>query len=241
MAATTLRLSLCTAAALFAGAAWADEGAAAGGAPVDRYVFFGFGPFAGRQENASWQSVKQFADGVQVQAMEVPVVWGAPRAKLLEAGKLDGRVVLVALGEGKNSYEVETVGFNERTAIRDESGKQPAEQTIVPGGEGRLELQGPAAKIAEKMTATGFPAHVSKDAGRFLCNEMLYELLRAQRENPKIAAVYFIHVPVLGSTLLRDGKGVTVTPEYCGEFGRALLSAVRELHPMAESATAAAR
>jgi pyroglutamyl-peptidase len=236
-ATSPLRLSLCWA-ALVAGSAFAEDQTAA---RVDRYVLFGFGPFAGRNENGSWQSAKQFAEGTQVRSLEVPVVWGAPRNKLVEVTKASGKVVLVGLGEGGGSYEVETVGFNERGNIHDEAGAPPAEQKIARDGEARLELNGPAQQLAEKLSAAGFPARTSKDAGRFLCNEMLYELLRMQRENPNVAAVYFIHVPVLGNQISRDGGKVPVNHAYCADFGRALVAALRELHPLVESATASAQ
>lgn len=234
-AAPPLRFSLwCM--ALLAGSAFAED---QNGARVDRYVLFGFGPFAGRQENGSWQSVKQFAEGTQVRSLEVPVVWGAPRAKLIEVTKSPGKVVLVGLGEGGSSYEVETVGFNERGNIRDEAGAQPSEPTIAKDGAARLEVNGPAQQLAEKLSTAGFPARTSKDAGRFLCNEMLYELLRTQSENSNVAAVYFIHVPVLGNQISRDGGRVPVNHEYCADFGRALVAALRELHPLVEGAAAA--
>jgi pyroglutamyl-peptidase len=234
---TKIPLSLCCA-ALFAGIAAGEEPVAS---PVDRYVFLGFGPFAGRQENASWQSLKQFSSGTQISAFELPVVWGAPRPKLLELTREPGRVVLVGLGEGTSSYEVETAGFNQRGNIRDESGATPSEQAILPRGEERLEVSGPTQQLAAKLTASGFPAHTSKDAGRFLCNEMLYELLRLKGENPNVAAVYFIHVPVLGSQLRRGEEKITVDHDYCAAFGRTLVAALRELHPLVELTTASAR
>ena len=231
------QISLCCA-ALFAGRAFAGAEAAA---RVDRYALFGFGPFAGRQENASWQSVKAFAEGTQVRSFLVPVIWGAPRTKLVEMMNGTGKTVLVGLGEGGSSYEVETVGFNERGNIRDEAGRQPSDHIIAEGGEVRLELKGSAQQLAEKLTTRGFPARTSRDAGRFLCNEMLYELLRMQHENPNVAAVYFIHVPVLGTEVSREGEKVASTHEHCAAFGKALVAALQELHPLVESATSGTR
>ena len=223
-------------------ASFATAFAGTPGAMVDRYVLFGFGPFAGRQENGSWQSVKQFAaSGEQARSVEVPVVWGAPRKKILEALSGPDKVVLVGLGEGGSAYEVETVAFNERGEIRDETGNQPAEKKILPGGDARLESYSRAEDLAGKLQAAGFPARISKDAGRFLCNEMLYELARIQRDDPRVAAAYFIHVPVLGSRVSRGTEQVQVDHEYCAAFGKALMAALRELHPLAEVKAETAR
>jgi pyrrolidone-carboxylate peptidase len=137
-------------------------------AHVERYVFFGFGPFAGRNENGSWQSVKQFGNGTQIRSIEVPVVWGSPRQKVADAVNGSGRLVLVGLGEGGGSYEVETVAFNERGNIRDESGNSPADKAIVAGGDARVEVSGRAKELATKLNAAGFPTRTSKDAGRFI-------------------------------------------------------------------------
>lgn len=231
------RLTLCCA-ALLTGYAAAVE---APHTTVDRYMLFGFGPFSGRGENGSWQSLKQFSEGTQVRSHEVPVIWGAPRTKLMELTKAEGKVVLVALGEGTSTYEVETVGFNERGDIRDEAGEHPTNNAIRAGGASRLEVTAPAAALAEKLNARGFPARTSKDAGRFLCNEMLYELLQLQQENPAVAAVYFIHVPILGAETDRGAERIRVTHEYCASFGQALVATLRELHPLVETTTASAR
>jgi pyroglutamyl-peptidase len=224
-------------AALVAGSARADAQAH----DVNRYVLFGFGPFDGRKENGSWQSVKQFNDGAQVHSIEVPVVWTAPRRKLLQAGNDAEKVVLVGLGEGGGGYEIETIAFNERSDSADESGIHPADRRIDADGADKLESSAPSAQLAEKLSAAGFPTQISKDAGRFLCNEMLYELLRLQRENTKIAAVYFIHVPVIGREIIRHGEKAVVDHALCAEFGRALVGSLRELHPLIPSVTASAQ
>ena len=152
----SIQFSLCWT-ALLAGSALGEDRLPEA---VDRYVLFGFGPFAGRQENGSWQSLKQFAEGTRVRSVEIPVVWGTPRTKLMEATKGAGKVVLVGLGEGGSSYEVETIAFNERGNISDESGKYPSEQTIAREGETRLEAKGQAEQLVEKLGAKGFPAQI---------------------------------------------------------------------------------
>ncbi len=202
---------------------------------VDRILLFGFGPFAGRAENASWLSVRQFSDGsAGVRSAVVPVVWGAPQAALDEAAKGPGRVLIVALGEGNDRYQVETVGYNERGGYRDEAGKAPADTKVDDAGPGKILLDGPAAALAGSLGKRGFPAVVSQDAGRFLCNEMLYDLLELKAKEPqKVVGIFFIHVPILDTPFDRDGEKVVNDKANCAAFGKALMASLEELYSLA--------
>ena len=201
---------------------------------VDRILLFGFGPFAGRAENASWLSVKQFSNGAGgVRSAMVPVVWGAPKDALAEATKGPGRVLIVALGEGDDLYQVETLGYNERGGYRDEAGKAPADTKVDDAGPGKMLLDGPAAALAASLGKKGFPAAVSTDAGRFLCNEMLYDLLELKaREPQKVVGIFFIHVPILDTRFVRDGEKIVNDKANCAEFGKALAASLEELYSL---------
>jgi pyroglutamyl-peptidase len=200
---------------------------------VDTVLLFGFGPFAGRAENASWLEVRQFSGAGRVRSVELPVVWGAPWPVLGASVKGAGRVLLVGLGEGSDRFNVETVAYNERGKIHDEEKNLPAVSKVQADGPNVRRLAGPAAALAEKLSHRGFPAQVSENAGRFLCNEMLYDLLRLQEQDPQVEGVFFIHVPVLNRKFSRDGKMVTMDREQCAAFGLALAQSLRELYPLA--------
>jgi pyroglutamyl-peptidase len=201
---------------------------------LDRIVLFGFGPFAGRAENASWLSVRQFSDGgANVRSAMVPVVWGAPQTALAEAIRGPGRVLIVALGEGDDKYQVETVGYNERGGYRDEAGKAPADVKIDDAGPGKILLDGPATELAASLGRRGFPAVVSKDAGRFLCNEMLYDLLELKAKEPtKVVGIFFVHVPILDTPFDRAGEKVLNDKANCAAFGKALATSLEELYSL---------
>jgi pyroglutamyl-peptidase len=204
---------------------------------VDRILLFGFGPFAGRAENASWLSVRQFSDGGEgVHSAMVPVVWGAPQSALEEATRGPGRVLIVALGEGNDRYQVETVGFNERGEYRDEAGKEPADVKVDDAGPGKILLDGPAVALAGGLGKRGFPAVVSQDAGRFLCNEMLYDLLELKAKEPrKVVGIFFVHVPILDTKFERGGEKVLNDKANCAAFGKALTASLEELYSLESS------
>jgi len=203
---------------------------------VDRILLFGFGPFAGRAENASWLSVRQFSDGTGgMRSAMVPVVWGSPQAALAQATQGPGRVLIVALGEGDDRYQVETVGYNERGGYRDEAGKVPADVKVDDAGPGKILLDGPAAELARSLGKRGFPAVVSQDAGRFLCNEMLYDLLELKAKEPKkVVGIFFVHVPILDTKFDRGGEKVVNDKANCAAFGKALTASLEEFYSLGD-------
>jgi pyroglutamyl-peptidase len=214
--------------------AFAPLALAAGSAQeVDTVLLFGFGPFAGRSENASWLSVKQFSGAGRVHSAEVPVVWGAPAEALNAALKGAKRVLIVALGEGSDRFQVETVAHNDRGRYQDEASNLPQEAKVEPASPDILLLAGPADKLAHRLAGQGIPAQVSRDAGRFLCNEMLYDLIRLKESNPQIVGVFFVHVPVLNAPFDLNGVKVPADREFCARFGRALVESLNELYPLA--------
>jgi pyroglutamyl-peptidase len=205
---------------------------------VDAILLFGFGPFAGRAENASWLSVMQFSGGGNVHSAEVPVVWGAPADALRAEVKGARRVLVVALGEGSDRIQVETLAHNERGEYHDEAKNLPADPKVDPASAGVLRLTGPADTLAKKLTQAGFPAETSQDAGRFLCNEMLYDLIELKQSNPQVVDVFFIHVPVLNQPFERNGERVPADKDFCTRFGRALVKSLNELYPFAAGSAA---
>jgi pyroglutamyl-peptidase len=194
---------------------------------VARIVLFGFAPFGGRAENASWQVARQFADGDAIRSYEVPVVWAEPGKKLAEVVTGEGPWLLVGLGEGTSRFSVELVGRNERRPYSDEAGRKPQEKLIADGAPEQIPVDGMAREIAVELKARGFPTGTSTDAGGYLCNEMLYELLRLRESNPAVAGAFFIHVPIFNREIDGPEGRVTMNQEYCDRFGRELIEILR--------------
>jgi pyrrolidone-carboxylate peptidase len=105
------------------------------------------------------------------------------------------------------------------------------------GGAKTLDHQWDQLKInalADRLTKLGYPTKISTEAGQYLCEEMLYQLLHFQKENQsknstKLQSVFFIHVPILGHLLEIDGKKKAVDQSYLLGFGEALLSTLGEM------------
>ncbi len=192
------------------------------------FVVSGFEPFAGRTQNASQVMARMVPDlDLRFQCVDVPVVWGAPERMLRALPAVPP--VWVAFGEGTPGFEIESVALNRRRDLPDNLGNRPPTPEISPGADSRLTAAANLDAVAATLTRRGFPTTVSSDAGGFLCEEMLYVLLREnQRPGSHLRRVVFVHVPVLGATVAPAAPGSslsrTVDAGYLREFGEALVA-----------------
>lgn len=194
--------------------------------------FYGFGPFAGRAQNASWLSVKGLQSQAQPQApqtraTEMKVTWGQPAAALQTVGRRTRPYIVVGVGEGESDFRIELKAYNERGHYPDVSGVLPPSAAIKPGGSAILENPLHTGPLIAAMKAQGYVLSTSENAGRYLCNEFLYTALDLKSRDPHLVAVLFIHVPVLGTAFEKNGVRVVFDAVECGCFGKALLSAIR--------------
>jgi len=149
---------------------------------MTKFLITGFEPFAGRKTNASWEIAAPL-DGQEINGWEIvcrrlPVKYNACQKALETAIHETGAEHVIALGEAYNRSEmcIEVRGQNIARGT-DEDGTDP-------GGR-RLEMYGPDERIWRGDVdllllagrSTGVPLKVSRDAGHFLCNSVLYDLL----------------------------------------------------------------
>jgi pyroglutamyl-peptidase len=215
------------------------------GVPRPAIVVSGFEPFGGRAENASWTLAQAIAKSFpqEVRALQVPVLWGAPLTTINNVRPLPE--VWIAFGEGTPEFQIEILAHNQRGMYPDNNAAQPAAPDIVSGAAPELQQRAEVAGLAEALTAAGFPTHVSKNAGRYLCEEMLYSLLHAQQQQPKaLRLVLFIHVPTLEQPvqIARAKAGAPVVQRrvdavWLEAFGKELFHALRQLGFLAQPAT----
>ena len=190
-------------------------------------VVSGFEPFGGRKVNASEELARALAkERPGCRAVILPVVWGAPMKVLAEVQEPPD--LWIAFGEGGNDFRIEIKADNRRADIRDNNQQLPAEKEVVAGG-GPLLNPIPAEALAGKLKAAGFPVSVSREAGDYLCEEMLYSLLwQRQGVWKKKTTVMFIHLPVLGEKVKveADHPAQVADREYLLSFAAALFTAL---------------
>jgi pyrrolidone-carboxylate peptidase len=163
-----------------------------------------FGPFAGRGKNGSTTIARSLRAGrlaVELKVIELPVVWGEVERRVLPVVRTWKPDVLVGIGEGRRGYVAfETRAVNARAGA-DEKGDPP------PGG---AVVDGAPAELISRLTfewsrevRCAFPIVLSRNAGRYLCNNALYVYLRT-----KVPRAGFVHVPPQGKaddrSYLRD-------------------------------------
>ena len=161
----------------------------------------GFAPFGGDRINPSWQAVEALPDTVgswELIKRELPVTFrDAPKALFETVAQAEpDAVLMIGLAASRGEVTPERQGVNEMTArIPDNEGDQPQNEPVIHGGPEVLFSTLPVEDMTEAILDAGVPARLSEDAGRFVCNALLYSALyELERSDDPIPAA-FIHVP----------------------------------------------
>lgn len=210
-----------------------------------RVLITGFEPFGGSRINPSAVIVNRalashahgaLAEGLELTGEILPVVGGtAPgsaRHALRRAIAAHRPQAVVCIGEAasRSSICIERVAFNERTyRIADNSGARISSRPVARGAPRTLRStaaeHGMLRAMRQAVRASGGSVRMSDDAGRFLCNEVLFDCLH--RARGRYVAV-FIHVPQTPAQARTRGTcGGTPLPTSVGV--RAAIAAVRWL------------
>ena len=160
----------------------------------------GFDPFGGETVNPSWEAVSRLPDTIghyRLTKLQIPTVFGLAADTVLAAAQ-DGPDVILCVGQagGRDAVTPERIAVNMASAgIPDNSGNQPVEAPILPGGPDGIFATVPVAAMAEAIVGAGLPGKISNTAGTFVCNDTLYLLLAHFAGTG--TRVGFVHVPHL--------------------------------------------
>ncbi len=165
----------------------------------------GFGPFPSVGANATSVLVPPLAEaaqralgGVRIAAYILPTEWASSLGLLQEL--IDDLRPTVALHFGVSSratgFEVETRGRNVCCLSEDAAGLLPADCCISVDGPDYLPTTLPASHIVTRLRRRGLPAQISRDAGGYLCNALLYRSLELARQHGRPQRTGFVHLPV---------------------------------------------
>lgn len=176
-----------------------------------RLLLTGYEPFGGEPVNPSAQLVEALEaappepDGFELRAVVLPAARDALGGLLQEALDAWRPDALIAVGQatGRARVEVELVARNllDYKGEADNSGHVAAGEPVVPGGPDELRVPLDVEPICLALAAENLPIRVSRDAGRHLCNALLYELLHHHASLPAL----FVHVPLLPEQAERRG------------------------------------
>lgn len=161
----------------------------------------GFEPFGEDTVNPSWEAVSRLPDTVgdwRVHRLRLPVVFGQAAERVIaEADRLRADAVIsVGLAGGRKAVTPEMVAINLRHGrIADNAGNQPQDAPVDAGGPAAYFATLPVRAMAAAITDAGLPGAVSYSAGAYVCNDVMYSLLRHYENTPVRAG--FIHVPYM--------------------------------------------
>lgn len=189
-----------------------------------RVLLTGYEPFGGEPVNPSAELVTALAGdaagaggarlqpALELSAVVLPVDRSRFRAAVASAVTATRPEWIVSVGQatGRAQVGLETIARNalDFRGERDNGGHAAQAEILVPDGPERLHVRLPAASLARRLADAGLPVSVSFDAGRHLCNALLYELLLRHAAVPAL----FVHVPLLPEQARRRALGEPSLP-----------------------------
>jgi pyroglutamyl-peptidase len=171
----------------------------------------GFEPFGGDERNPSQDLVLALGRGqaphpaLSLACAVLPVDIGRVRGALAAAVARARPVVVLGFGQaaGRGGVELETRAFNvlDFRGEADNGGHRARGEPLHTGAPSCLHASLPLDALAARTRAAGHAIGLSHDAGRHLCNALLFELLY---RHPRLQAA-FVHVPALPEQVARRG------------------------------------
>ena len=173
----------------------------------------GFEPFGGETANPSWAAARSAArllqsEGLDVQAVELPCVFGSSARALEEALERFRPKLVLCAGQagGRPRISLERVAINCDDAwIPDNAGNRPVDEPVVQGGPAAYFTSLPIKAALAALTAEQIPADVSQSAGTYVCNHVFYALMHALRLRPGTRGG-FVHVPYADTQVPAGGS-----------------------------------
>jgi pyroglutamyl-peptidase len=167
-----------------------------------RVLLVGFGPFPGAPFNPSADLVKALARRRRpalADTVRATHVFATTYAavdhdlpKLFAAGH--DIILMFGVAGRRRHLCIETLARNAMTVLYpDASGRSPQQPVIAHGGAAALRGFAPFADLLGAIRTSGFPARLSRDAGRYLCNYAYWRAL--ERAGGSRPLVQFIHIP----------------------------------------------
>lgn len=189
-----------------------------------RLLITGFEPFGGETVNPSWQAVEALPDQIgswELTKLQVPVIYGKAAQRVLELAESirPDAVLCVGQAAGRAAVTPEYIAINLRSAANpDNAGYLAEEEPVDPAGPDAIFSTLPVRSMAAAIREAGLPGTVSFTAGTYVCNDLLYLLLRRYAGTP--VRVGFVHVPLLPE----QAKGRPSKPleEICGALTAAI-------------------
>lgn len=192
-----------------------------------------FEPFGGETINPALEIARALAEyshpNASLRALTVPVTFAEAAQAVLS--ELEGRrydaVLMLGQAGGRATVTVERVAINVNDAsIPDNAGAQPCDEPIAPDGAPAYFATLPIKAIVAAIREAGVPANISNSAGTFVCNSLMYSVLRHLHGSGVPAG--FIHVPWLPEQGERHSNAPSMPLEDMTRAIRAAIDLIAE-------------
>ena len=188
---------------------------------MSSFLVTGFAPFGRDTLNPSGIIAEQFG------GLSLPVAAEDALKIALEEMQNRGADFLLALGVagGRPAVCVESVAFNEADYRTPDQAGNSWQGPIENGAPPSLSSPLNVLEIATAIRRSGVPAHVSRGAGRYVCNHFYFRLLQRFPDR-----CLFLHLPRLPEVEAAvDGAGPTMALEISERAVRAVMKHLRSL------------
>ena len=162
-----------------------------------------FDPFGGERINPAQEvaaALPERIGGAEIVKLWIPTVFGKASEMITRAMDELRPDAVISLGQagGRKAVTPERIAINWMDArIPDNAGHQPKEQFIEAGGPDGCFSTLPVEAMAAAIREIGLPGEISLSAGSFVCNEVMYRVLRHAAMAMPDTHCGFIHIPFL--------------------------------------------
>jgi len=135
-------------------------------------------------------------------------------------------LLMFGLAARTRTLRIETRARNALALLPDVAGGTLPRRQIATGAPAALRLSVPAARLVTAARRARLPVSLSRDAGKYLCNYLIWRAAEAagRAGGPRLAA--FVHVPDIARTPRRPGRRRRFTQAGLTRAGTAVLLAL---------------
>ena len=171
----------------------------------------GFEPFGEDAVNPTQEIVNRLPERIgdaRIEKLVLPVeFFRAPDEAEAFAWRVRPDAVLcLGLAGGRDAVTPERTAVNVMDArIPDNAGFKPSDEAVCQNGPAAYFTTLPVREMIRRMTEEGIPAKLSESAGTYVCNCLMYRMLRSCAEQGRKVPCGFVHVPYL-DTMGKEGS-----------------------------------
>ena len=168
-----------------------------------KILITGFEPFGDEKVNPSFEVVKKLHDSygsAEIIKLQVPVVYHKSIDLVINKIKDLQPAVVLMLGQagGRTDITIERIAINiNDSRLADNEGVIIEGEPICDAGAPAHFSTLPVKQISVRIREKGIPASVSNTAGAYICNQLMYGVLRFIDVNKLAIRAGFIHIPYL--------------------------------------------